>query len=185
MVHELGGHVIGRLADEYVEYENERITDDHAESLRWRQTAWGQSNCYPACLNVSLYPRQINSPWSHFLGVDGYPEVGMFEGGYYFTYGVWRPERLSCMTNNLLPFNAQSRFLIVRRILEIAGELEPYNPNDSDFIKAEKTQNAMKKFLEKDVQPSNNATSQTRLWDGVPYDFVPAGGPPVLIHNRQ
>lgn len=185
VVHELGGHAIGRLADEYVEYYNERISDYDAEMLRNFQNAWGQSDYYPCYLNVSLYPEQINSPWSHFLGVDGYPKIGMFEGGHYFSYGVWRPTENSCMTSSRLPFNAPSRFYIVKRILEIAGELEPYNFNDSEFVKSEKMQSAMKKFLEKDVKQSNNSTLQTRSWNGVPYDFVPAGGPPVFIHNRQ
>jgi len=48
--------------------------------------------------------------------------VGTYEGGYFFSQGVWRSEENSCMNNNVAYFSAISRELMVKRILETAGE---------------------------------------------------------------
>ena len=64
--------------------------------------------------------------WKGFIGLPNYkapnPVVGAYKGGYLFDEGVWRSEEQSCMINNIPYFNAQSRFLIVKRIKALAGE---------------------------------------------------------------
>ena len=46
----------------------------------------------------------------------------IYEGGFGYAQGVYRPELNSCMNDNAPYFNAVSRMSIVRRIKEYAGE---------------------------------------------------------------
>ncbi len=173
--HAMAGHGFGRLADEYVNYQS-AITEEEKESLLLWQ-GFGNN------LNVSAYSSISDSPWAHFKGLSDYSHVSMFEGGYYFASGVWRPEQNSCMIDNRPYFNSPSRFYIVKRILEIAGELEPISSNDSDEVKAAKMKAAMDKFVAKDVKKKENAAMSAAApggWGGVPYDFKPLA-PPILI----
>lgn len=144
--HEMGGHGFGRLADEY-QNSNGTITAEEKEVLEyWQQKGYN--------MNVSLKPQQSESPWSNFAGVQGYSHVGMFEGGYYYKYGVWRPEKISCMDDNRLYYNSPSRYYIVDRIMQIAGE--EFN---------------MEKFIEKDVDKTDN--TGTKVYEST--DFRPLG----------
>ncbi len=175
VVHEMGGHGFGRLGDEYQTY-NERASEERQKEVLSFQNDW----LYPFYLNLSVYPQQSKSLWAHFQGVEGYSHVGMFEGGGLYTQGIWRPEKISCMEDNRKYYNSPSRFYIVKRILEGAGEIPPYSRNDSAETKAQIIADVMKIFLEKDVQKTDNTESATKGWEGVPYDFIPLGRP-VLI----
>lgn len=112
--HEFGGHGFGRLADEYLTYDA-MIPDEEKENL----ILWQNFNYYK---NVSPYHRKEEVPWNRFIDMQDYPQVGIFEGGYYYTKGITRSEEISCMNDNRPYFNAQSRYLIVERILQAAGE---------------------------------------------------------------
>ena len=149
--HEMGGHGFGRLADEYVNSTG-RIPDEEVETLLY----WQSRGAYR---NVSAKPQQSESPWSNFIGVQGYSHVGMYEGGYLYKQGIWRPEQISCMEDNRLYYNSPSRYFIVERIMQIAGE-----------------QLTMEKFVEKDVNKTDN--TQTKSVDMT--NFIPLGKP-VLI----
>ena len=176
--HEMGGHGFGRLADEYINY-NEAASQSVKDNIELWQ---GFGNYH----NVSVYPTIEQSPWAHFKGLSDYSHVGMFEGGNYYAYGVWRPEEISCMNDNRPYYNSPSRFLIVRRLLEIAGELTPIYNSDSQEVKAAKIKVAMDKFIAKDIKKSPNAVISSAAysgWGGVPYDFIPLA-PPVLIINE-
>lgn len=112
--HEAGGHGFGKLADEYINnYATISTTDK--DNLKW----WQQMGFY---LNVDLNNNLNDILWKHFFGEPNYSYVGAYEGGYYYAYGVWRPEPTSLMINNITYINAPSRELIVRRIKRLAGE---------------------------------------------------------------
>lgn len=149
--HEMGGHGFGRLADEYRNNQSAIPDEDKENLLYWQK--------FGAYRNVSVKPQQGDSPWSNFVGVQMYSHVGMYEGGAYYQYGVWRPEKVSCMEDNRLYYNSPSRYFIVERIMKIAGE---------EFT--------MEKFIEKDVQKTDN--TQTKGYDSG--EFIPLGKP-VLI----
>ena len=72
-------------------------------------------------------------------------------------------------------YNSPSRFYIVKRLLEAAGELEPYSDDDTEEVRAQKIAAAMARFLERDVQRTDNTQSNTKGWERVPYDFIPLG----------
>ena len=176
VVHEMGGHGFGRLGDEYRYYDQE-APQDRKDDVIIYQTTWE----YPFYLNLSVYPEQSKSFWAHFEGLADYSHVGMFEGGGLYYRGIWRPEQISCMEDNRKYYNSPSRFYIVKRILEIAGEVEPFSHSYSPEQKAQKLQKVMERFLERDVQKTD--PNAVKGWEGVPYDFVPLGRP-VLIDKR-
>ena len=41
--------------------------------------------------------------WAHYFNRSGYEAVDMYEGGYLYTRGVWRPEVISCMHDTIGP----------------------------------------------------------------------------------
>ncbi len=168
--HEMGGHGFGRLSDEYQNFQTSIPDDEKENMLLWQSFGYG--------LNCSAYPAMKDSPWAHFEGLSDYSHVGMYEGGHYYAKGVWRPEQISCMEDNRDYYNSPSRFFIVKRILEVAGEVEPIESTDSDEVKAAKMKILMDLFIAKDVEkkPSN-----TKAAVQVPYDFVPLGKPVMIV----
>ena len=180
--HELGGHGIGRLADEYTTSSGFYPEDSKAGLREWQG--------YGTYLNVTVEPNIADSPWAHFIDVEGYSHVDMFEGAAGYKQGVWKPEKTSCMISNLPYFNSPSRFYIVKRILEMAGEIEPIKMSDPQAVKLPKLKALMDKFIEKDVQKTNpylsTQSSNTYYpgWGGVPYDFIPLA-PPVLLKEGE
>lgn len=113
--HEAGGHGFGKLADEYVNYDT-TIPASEIERLQ----AWQQHYNHYKNVDITNDPSKIL--WSHFINDPSYSYVGIHEGGYYYSSGVWRPEAASLMINNITYLNAPSRELIVRRIKKLAGE---------------------------------------------------------------
>lgn len=156
LCHEYGGHGFGRLSDEYVAYD-EIVPDEIKENiLLWQE--------YDYFLNISPFYSKEQVPWSRFIGKPDYPQVGIFEGGYYYTQGITRSEDISCMDDNRLYFNTQSRYLIVERILQVAGE--------------EKL--TYQKFLDKDIQKTPPSFTRALFR---PKDFKPLA-PPILVLDK-
>lgn len=109
--HEAVGHGLGKLGDEYI-YNYGLIDETNRLNLESMQAkGWFQ--------NLSLSAN--NLPWSHFIGIPNYNIVGAFEGGFFFSSGVWRAEQNNCMINNIPYFNGPSREQIVKRTLTAAG----------------------------------------------------------------
>lgn len=156
--HEFGGHGFGRLADEY-RYSSEELPTDQKNGLK----TWQGYGYY---LNLSLTADASQVPWSPFIGLPGYSHVGVYAGGYLYTGGVWRSEFISCMEDNRMYFNTQSRYLIFERLMRVAGE---------DY--------SIERFIANDVQKTDNTTSETKGWEGVPYDFIPLA-PPIMIEVK-
>lgn len=106
--HEAGGHAFGRLADEY----NWGGTADAAKIASLRD----QQDNYGFYLNVTADVGGA-SPWAHFIGLEGYEDVGYHEGAWGCSTGLYRPTQTSMMLNNQGKFNAPSRELIYKRIV--------------------------------------------------------------------
>ena len=74
-------------------------------------------------MNISLTAREDAVPWSHLLDNDKYRNlVGIYEGASGHGKGVWRSEYNSCMNNGIPYYNTVSREIIVKRIMQCAGE---------------------------------------------------------------
>jgi hypothetical protein len=127
--HELTGHGIGLLLDEYVVM-NGTVTDDYKQLVAHMHN----DGRY---LNVSNSSDPAQVPWAHLIGHPKYPYVGVYEGAYY-EYGMWRSEPKSLMMSaGNIYFNAVSRELIVKNIMRIAGE--PYSFDE--FVRLDVNEN--------------------------------------------
>ena len=117
-LHEFGGHGFGRLADEYW-----KTTSKESGAIS------GHSYSVPYSLNVSgiygEYPWQaelLNNLDEWVARNPDYARIGVWHGGQVSLYYRWRSEKTSCMIDNRPYFSTWQRILIVRRILERAGE---------------------------------------------------------------
>lgn len=119
--HEAGGHGFGKLGDESVRHN--AFVDAcwcsccaHAAEIAAAQAkGW--------YMNISLTAREDAVPWSHLLENDKYRNlVGIYEGASGHGKGVWRSEYNSCMNNGIPYYNTVSREIIVKRIMQCAGE---------------------------------------------------------------
>ncbi len=116
--HEMVGHGFGRLLDEYRYYYTPINTTFVSNFNRSR-------NVFNMGYNLTIDKTDV--PWDHFFELNDprYTDIvvpELFEGGYFFTQGVWRAEYNHCMNNNILYFNGPSRELMVKRIYETIGE---------------------------------------------------------------
>ena len=117
VVHEIGGHAIGHLADCYTR--NSTISAAKIQAtLDWQKLGWYQ--------NVSVVNSKTNCPWNFFFNAPEYDMyyscVGMFEGARSHIKGIWRSEQISCMNDNRFYFDAPSRYSIVKQLKAAAGE---------------------------------------------------------------
>lgn len=110
--HEAGGHGFGFLCDEYVYFQKNIPASRKQDIKEWQKLGF-QMN-----LDFTNDPSSIL--WKDFIGLDKYKQVGAYEGGYEYQYGVWRSEENSCMNNNVPYFNVQSRWSIVKRIMQLS-----------------------------------------------------------------
>ncbi|GKI22452.1 hypothetical protein CE91St19_18540 [Odoribacter laneus] len=130
ILHESVGHGFGLLGDEYIDYIGQELPESNKNRLKLDQAKG-------LCLNLSLTNDFQSVYWSHLIGHPRYPYVGVYEGGYKYDKGVWRSERVSLMSTLFtdLYFNAISRELLVKRILELSGEgysFDKFLQKDSD-----------------------------------------------------
>ena len=71
--------------------------------------------------NVDITSDPAKIKWSQFLADDRYKnQVGIYEGGFTYEYGVWRPTQNGIMNDNRGGFNAPSRYTIWYRIHKLA-----------------------------------------------------------------
>lgn len=123
VVHEFG-HSFARLSDEYWK----DPTTANATQIRQRQN-WS----IPYGLNISA--TYANPPWQEFLDRrealmaqdERYGRIGTFQGGATYMYGAWRSERVSGMMDNRQYFSAWDRYLIVKRIMTLSGDLASFS----------------------------------------------------------
>ncbi|WP_283391360.1 BACON domain-containing protein [Millionella massiliensis] len=115
-IHEVVGHGFGKLADEYVEI-NENFPAEAVAQENELYELYG----WNANVSYSSDPEQVR--WKHMLDDPRYSSyTGMIEGGNSYARGVWRPEDISMMNVQQPYFNAPSREAIVKRIKRLAGE---------------------------------------------------------------
>lgn len=111
--HEAGGHGFAKLADEYF-YPGVLSSTDRDYLVSIALYRWFSN------VDVTSDPSRVK--WSAFLSDNRYKSdgVGVFEGGYTVSNGVWRPSEHSIMDNNSGEFNAPSRYIIWYRIHKLA-----------------------------------------------------------------
>jgi len=142
--HEALGHGWGKLADEYIFYYNQTIPEKKKQEI-------ANSPNSESGANIDITNDLTQIKWKHFINKVGYQRVGAYEGAFYYSYGIWRPEVSSCMIFNEPYFNAPSREAIVKRIMNVSGgvySLENFVSND---IQKEPSANVL--MLTKSINP--------------------------------
>lgn len=116
LVHEAIGHGLAKLADEYGYEDNGIIPEKQVEYLTaYHYYGWMQ--------NVDTTDRTDSVCWKLFFGDSRFANeaIGVYEGGFTYATGVWRPTEESMMNSNRSPFNAPSRKAIYDRVM-LLGE---------------------------------------------------------------
>ena len=114
--HEGCGHGFGKLADEYFYTSQGTISaKEIAELKQWKGFSYGFYE------NVDLTNDPNTVLWSKFISDSRYSgKVGVYEGGYTYPYGVYRPTEYSIMRYNTGGFNAPSREAIYKKIMKFS-----------------------------------------------------------------
>lgn len=126
ILHEAGGHGFAKLADEYAYEEYGQVPSEEITNC---QNLW-DFGWYP---NIDFTSDRALVNWSEFIADARYQYdgLGVFEGGYTYWTGVWRPTENSIMRYNEGGFNAPSREAIYTRINKLAfGESWQYDYED-------------------------------------------------------
>jgi len=121
LVHEAIGHGLAKLADEYVNSKYGSATDEDIRNLKHRQEKYGWA------LNIEAESDPTKVRWTTFITDSRYlaESVGVYEGGYTFYKGVYRPTEESMMRQNDSPFNAPSRQVIYNKVMQLALDRTP------------------------------------------------------------
>ena len=127
VLHEVVGTGFGKLGPEYINHFtfiksctcpccNMLGKYAHNRSLGWWQ-------------NVSTSGKLTELPWYHLVFDEKYAQmVDVWEGGINHSRGAYRSENQSVMGNQYIPyFNAISREIIVKRIMEASGGKFDFN----------------------------------------------------------
>ena len=118
LVHELGGHGLGKLADEYYYSSTGQIPDGTVQAVREQQKhGW--------YVNVDFTGNTANVRWNRFVNDSRYADekIGAYVGAYGYSSGVWRPTDNSIMFSSGSPdtrFNAPSRAQLYTRIMKLS-----------------------------------------------------------------
>lgn len=132
LIHEVCGHGIAKLLDEYIEPGNENLTLptnqmnylDEAASFDW---GWG--------VNVDYRHTPTTIKWAHLLQDSRYnhEDLDIYEGAYLYGHGAYRPSENSMMRYNMEWFNAPSREAIYKAIMTLS-EGPDWTYSYEDFV---------------------------------------------------
>ena len=127
LTHEVGGHGIGKLNDEYAYEESGAMPADQIAQER------EQREIYRWWMNVDYTPDEQAVFWSDFLTDPLYEGqgLGVFEGACAYMSGAYRPTEESMMNQNTLGFNAPSRWAIYEHIVRRG---EGRMPSREEFV---------------------------------------------------
>ena len=132
LTHEAIGHGFAKLADEYVRSTEGSATDEDIRILKDRHERLGWF------LNVDSEKDSTKVLWTKLIYDSGFEneKIGIYEGGYTFYKGVYRPSEESMMRSNNAPFNAPSRQVIYNKVMKMGlGKTATYE----DFVEFDKT----------------------------------------------
>lgn len=163
--HEGCGHGFGKLADEYFYTSNGTIPDNEITKLkRWQSYAYGFYE------NVDLTSDPNTIAWSNFLSDSRYSgNIGVYEGGYTYPNGIYRPTEYSIMRYNTGGFNAPSREAIYKKIMKFS-EGDAWTFNYEEFVEFDAPARS--------AEAVTRAAAQSASIDKA--NFIPLA-PPVMI----
>lgn len=136
IIHEVGGHCIGHLADEY---DSDNAALYFPEELH---ASLDQAHINGSHLNVDYHDNPETVLWKDFLADPSYEieHLGLFEGAMAnYSKGIYRPNENSVMRNHMNgdDFNAPSRWAIYQWVMKYAGEeykFEDFLAHDKKYL---------------------------------------------------
>lgn len=163
--HEGCGHGFGKLADEYFYTSQGTIPADRITELKmWKLLSYGFYE------NVDLTSDPEKIAWSKFISDSRYSgKVGVYEGGYTYVYGVYRPTDYSIMRHNTGGFNAPSREAIYKKIMKFS-EGDAWKFDYETFVKFDAPARS--------AEAVTRAAAQNAAVDEA--NFIPLA-PPVMV----
>ncbi len=117
LVHELGGHGMGKLADEYYYNDNGAVSAAEVAAAKEKQEDhWFMNVDFTGVVSQVLWKQFVQD--SRYAG----EELGAYQGGLTYPTGVWRPSLWSVMNQHHVyeTFNAPSRAQIYTRIMKLS-----------------------------------------------------------------
>jgi len=124
-LHEVGGHAIGKLADEWSVGGNALTSSARADITTQRNRHYYQNLAFPTVAALLPYPQYY---WSPFGSVAAYKGIlGGFDGGCGYVSGsllIVHSEERSCMLNHQPYFSVGCRWAIVRYLMFRLGVYE-------------------------------------------------------------
>ena len=126
--HEACGHGFGKLGDESITKQAWATPNILAEIDGYHARGWYK--------NLATTSKMSQVAWADFIFDTRYSDqVDVYEGGFGYMRGVFRPENNSCMNYGIPYFNVMSRLDIMRRIREYSGmdwSMEYFYANDTN-----------------------------------------------------
>lgn len=116
--HEMGGHGVAFLLDEYIEPGMQDKSPDE-DSKTWLDNIYEQ---YGEGANVDWRSNPSEVKWAHFINDARYAaeKIGVYEGSWLYGHGAYRPTENSMMRYNDCGFNAPSREAIYKRVMKLS-----------------------------------------------------------------
>lgn len=177
--HELGGHGFAFLDDEYSLYDK-----PHPNAQEAYENAWQ----YGMLLNLDWRsdPEQVR--WSRFLKDPRYSEegLGVFEGGGYYSKGVFRPTENSMMRMDYAPgavFNAPSREAIYRHIMRM-GIGEDWTFDYDTFVEADAAGRKQAAAAYSEYLSTRSSIAINNFEPGLPPIFVEDGVKEICVSKE-
>lgn len=173
--HEAGGHGFGKLGDETIL--NNRFVPP---TIKAQIEDMHNRDWYA---NLSTTGKLNSVPWAEFIFDPDYSDrVDVYEGGYGYTRGIYRPEANSCMNYGIPYYNTPSRLAIWKRIKEYAGEswsMEEFRAQDTfDWGPTTVTRSP------DDIQPGQGYAESNRHHAPAVVDFKKMGSEVRAIRER-
>lgn len=126
--HEACGHGFGKLGDESITKQAWATPDILATINGYHACGWYK--------NLATTSKMSQVAWADFIFDTRYSDqVDVYEGGFGYMRGVFRPENNSCMNYGIPYFNVMSRLEIMRRIREYSGmgwSMDYFYANDTN-----------------------------------------------------
>ena len=177
--HELGGHGFAFLDDEYSLYDK-----PHPNAQEAYENAWQ----YGMLLNLDWRsdPEQVR--WSRFLKDPRYSEegLGVFEGGGYYSKGIFRPTENSMMRMDYAPgavFNAPSREAIYRHIMRM-GIGEDWTFDYDTFVEADAAGRKQAAAAYSEYISTRSSITINNFEPGLPPIFVEDGVKEICVSKE-
>lgn len=155
LIHELAGHGIGKLDDEYSYSSLGRIPQNEIDYIKGNQEKYGWY------MNTDFTSNPDKVKWSDFLKDSRYKDenLGVFEGSSVYALGAYRPTENSMMRYQSISerFNAPSRQAIWIRVMRLS-EGSSWTPDHESFVKWDQAHKATTTAITRTSSPACGRT---------------------------